>query len=163
MVRDGDRNQTGCVQPCQAADGGGLLFGVVMAWMLMGLTCGVVHAGAVEKLFDPSRPPEELSAEPSSAVTASTEAQVDEGQNRWVLKMVRLGGSGPKALINGRFVRTGESVDGLEITAINRRDVEGLTKSKPIQLQMGVLRPGQGVTVHRHTVPGNQKEPDQQP
>ncbi|MBF0140659.1 MAG: hypothetical protein HQL74_10320 [Magnetococcales bacterium] len=154
MVRVGGKDQSGRVRPCQEADGVLLRLGVVLAAMLMGFADWAIAAGETGKLYDPSRPPEELSIDTSQEAKATTEAPVDEAQSRWVLKMVRLGGREPKALINGRFVRTGESVDGLEVTAINRHEVEGLVKSKPVQLQMNVLRPGQGVTVHRHAVPG---------
>ncbi|MBF0423992.1 MAG: hypothetical protein HQL73_13485 [Magnetococcales bacterium] len=115
---------------------------------------GVIDLAGAESFFDPSRPPDDLMMEAPAAKGGSATTSGNETESKWIVQMIRTGGQEAKALINGRLVRIGDTIDGLKVTAIGRNEVSGVSQAKPIQLQMAVLRPGQGITIRRRTAPG---------
>lgn len=124
-------------------------FWIVSLWLLTGT---VVMAQDQRGLYDPSRPPEDFLVETVTPEESSLEPSFDEYQQKWKLNMVRLGGKEALAMINGRIVRPGGAIDGLQIVEITLQGVWGLAKSKPVHLQMTALRDGQGLTIRPHTI-----------
>lgn len=126
------------------------LFWAITPWLLV---LGSTVMADQHRLYDPSRPPEDFFVEMVTPEESPSEPSFGADQQKWTLNMVRLGEKGALAMINGRIVRPGGTIDGLQITEITLQGVSGLAKSKPIHLQMTALRDGQGLTIRPHATP----------
>ncbi|MBF0182836.1 MAG: hypothetical protein HQM06_00400 [Magnetococcales bacterium] len=88
-------------------------------------------------LRDPSRPPAAL-LQPRQET--KTDGSGGLALDRWQLNLLRFTGTDALAIINGKPVRAGETIDGLLVEAIHRHGVTGRADHQPVTLRMEVNR-----------------------
>ncbi len=104
-------------------------------------------------LRDPSRPPLAVQ-NPVSEVAAVDKASLAVPADRWQLGLVRFSGSDALAVINGKLIRAGQTIDGLLVESIHRQGVSGRAGNQAIELVMEVNRAAASMVVRSSSPAG---------
>ncbi len=119
-------------------------------WPLLALLVLPVAAGA-QRLTDPSKPPGALympSPEILKQVTESAGIQ-----ENWRLSFVRVADIGGIAIINGRILSPGDTVEGFELLEVRQDGVWGRAYNQKIWLGIAVDLKKVGMTLRRRPEP----------
>ncbi len=104
-------------------------------------------------LRDPSKPPLAVQ-NPVSEVAAVDKTSLASPAERWQLGLVRFSGSDALAVINGKLIRAGQTIDGLLVESIHRQGVSGRAGNQAIELVMEVNRAAANMTVRASSLSG---------
>ncbi|WP_130470714.1 hypothetical protein [Candidatus Magnetaquicoccus inordinatus] len=109
-------------------------------------------------LRDPSKPPQ-VSAQPNKESSSEHSASPALPAERWQLGLIRFSERDALAIINGKVVRVGQTVDGLLVESIHRQGVSGVAGTRPVELVMEINRAAANMVVRSSSQPTKMRIP----